>query len=256
VLARVLVVSADRAWTTFVAELLSRETYDVVECTLGGRALERTRTTGPNLVVLDLAIPDRHGLTLCSLLRAANSLPIIAAGDGTNEYQLERSLAAGADVFVPKHITDRELLARVRALLRRVPSTPAPSESQIVRVGGVELDRGARTLRVDGRLVIIARREFDVLELLMMRAGRVVSRSDLLDVMWGTRRDPHALSVHIHRLRAKLELFDTIRRIETVRGVGFRFVVEPDPSDDPIMLDLNTVDIDSDEAGDDPALVV
>jgi DNA-binding response OmpR family regulator len=233
-LGRVLFVSADSAWTTTVTDLLTREGYESVVCRLGARAVEQLLATAANLVLLDLAVPDRYGMTVCTLLRARSSTPILAVGDRRGERsdeQLVRALSAGADVFVSKGISNRELLARVRALFRRVPSTDRLADADVVRVGLLELDRDARVVRFAGLNIAMTRREFELLEALMTRPGRVVSRSDLLDSMWGARRDPHALNVHVRRLRAKLEAFDPVRRIETVRGVGFRFVVDTEEPD-------------------------
>jgi DNA-binding response OmpR family regulator len=232
-LGRVLFVSADSSWTTTVTDLLTREGYESVVCPFGARAVEHLLGSAPNLVLLDLALPDRHGMTVCTLLRTRSSTPILAVGDRgerSNE-QLVRALSAGADVFVSKGISNRELLARVRALIRRASSTVRLTDGDALRVGLLELDRAARVVRFAGRKIAMTRRELEVLEVLMMRPGSVVSRSDLLDSMWGARRDQHALNVHVRRLRAKLEAFDPVRRIETVRGVGFRFVVDAEEPD-------------------------
>jgi DNA-binding response OmpR family regulator len=225
-LGRVLFVSADSSWAATVTDLLALEGYETVVCPLGARAVEYLLATSPNMVLLDLALPDRYGMTVCTLLRTRSSTPILAVGERSDE-QLVRALSAGADVFVGKGISNRELLARVRALIRRAPSTVPPADGDVLRVGLLELDRAARRVRVAGRDVAMTRREFEVLEVLMTRAGSVVSRSDLLDSMWGARRDPHLLNLHVRRLRAKLEAVDPVRRIETVRGVGFRFVLDP-----------------------------
>jgi two-component system response regulator RegX3 len=233
-LGRVLFVSADSSWTTAVTDLLTREGYESVVCPLGARAVEQLLGTAPSMVLLDLALPDRYGMTVCTLLRTRSSTPILAVGDRESERsdeQLVRALSAGADAFVSKGISNRELLARVRALIRRASSTLRLTDGDVLRVGLLELDRVARVVRFAGRKIAMTRREFGLLEMLMMRPGSVVSRSDLLDSMWGARRDPHGLNVHVRRLRAKLEAFDPVRRIETVRGVGFRFVVDAEEPD-------------------------
>jgi two-component system response regulator MtrA len=230
----VLFVSADSSWTAAVIELLAREGYECVVCPLGALAVEQLLETSPNMVLLDLALPDRYGMTVCTLLRTRSSTPIVAVGDRAGERtdeQLVRALSAGADVFVTKGISSRELLARVRALIRRAAPTVWQGDNDVVRVGLLELDRAGRAVRLAGRSIQMTRREFELLEALVVRRGSAVSRNDLLDSMWGARRDPHALDVHVRRLRAKLEAVDPVRRIETVRGVGFRFIVdagEPD----------------------------
>jgi len=224
-LGRVLFVSADVSWTSAVADQLAREGYESAECRLGARAVEHLSATAPDLVVLDLALPDRFGMTVCSMLRARSSIPILAVGE-REEEQLVRALSAGADVFVPKKTSHRELLARIRALFRRARSTTRSTDEDIVRIGLLELDRVARVVRFTTQNVDVSRREYELLELLMTRPGRVVSRADLLDSMWGARRNSQSLNIQVRRLRAKLEAFDPVRRIQTVRGVGFRFAVD------------------------------
>jgi two-component system, OmpR family, response regulator RegX3 len=233
-LGRVLFISADSSWTAAVIELLTREGYECVVCPLGARAVEELLETSPNMVLLDLALPDRYGMTVCTLLRTRSSTPIVAVGDRVGERtdeQLVRALSAGADVFVTKGISSRELLARVRALIRRAAPTVSHGEKDVLRVGLLELDRAGQTVRLAGRRIAMTRREFELLEALVLRRGSAVSRSELLDSMWGARRDPHSLDVHVRRLRAKLEAVDPVRRIETVRGVGFRFIVDADEPD-------------------------
>jgi two-component system phosphate regulon response regulator PhoB len=230
-LGRILFVSADASWSATVSGLLSRDGYECVECRLGARSIEFLTATAPDMVVLDLALPDRYGITVCSLLRARSSIPILAVGEREDE-QLVRALSAGADAFVLKKTGYRELLARVRALFRRTRSTTRSSDGEVVRIGLLELDRAARVVRFTGRDIAMTRREFELLEVLMTRPGRVVSRADLLDSMWGPRRDAHSLNIHVRRLRAKLEAFDPVRRIQTVRGVGFRFAVDDADAED------------------------
>jgi two-component system phosphate regulon response regulator PhoB len=241
-LGRVLFVSADVAWTAAVSDMLEQDGYETVDCRLGARAVECLSETSPDMVVLDLALPDRYGITVCSLLRGRSSVPILAVGDRGDE-QLVRALSAGADVFVPKKTSHRELLARVRALFRRARSTTRSADGDVVRIGLLELDRAARVVRFTGRTIAMTRREYELLEVLMTRPGRVVSRTDLLDSMWGPRRDPHALNIHVRRLRAKLEAFDPVRRIQTVRGVGFRFVVDEAGAED--VPGIEEVDLDA-----------
>jgi two-component system response regulator RegX3 len=233
-LGRVLLISADSSWTAAVTELLEREGYESVVCSLGARAVEQLLETAPSMVLLDLALPDRYGMTVCTLLRTRSSSPIVAVGDRAGERadeQLVRALSAGADVFVSKGISSRELLARVRALIRRAAPNVWQADNDVLRVGSLELDRAARAVHLAGRQIAMTRREFELLEALVVRRGSAVSRSDLLDSMWGARRDPHALDVHVRRLRAKLEAIDPVRRIETVRGVGFRFIVDAEEAD-------------------------
>jgi DNA-binding response OmpR family regulator len=148
-------------------------------------------------------------------------------------------------------------------LFRRARSTIRSTDEDVVRIGLLELDRAARVVRFTGRNIAMSRREYELLEVLMMRPGRVVSRADLLDSMWGPRRDPHALNIHVRRLRAKLEAFDPVRRIETVRGVGFRFAIDEADAVDALVLDLRddlgdeqTGPIDSDEPDADSAVPV
>jgi len=245
-LGRVLFVSADVSWTTALSEVLVRDGYESVVCRLGAHALEVLGATAADMVLLDLALPDRYGMTVCSVIRSRSSIPILAVGDRGDE-QLVRALSAGADVFVSKQVSYRELLARVRALFRRARSSVRSTDGDVVRIGLLEMDRAARVVRFTGQSIAMTRREYELLEVLMTRPGCVVSRADLLDSMWGPRRDPHALNIHVRRLRAKLEAFDPVRRIETVRGVGFRYVVDEanaDIAEDAAVLDLRDVVVD------------
>jgi two-component system response regulator RegX3 len=223
---RVLIVSGDVGWLARVGDLFVLEDLVVSHCTSGANAIDELIRVLPDLVLLDLTLPDRYGPTVCSLLRAASTVPIMAVGAKADETDVISALAAGADAFALKGDRGRELLARCRALLRRVPPCRSRSTDE-VSAGPVRLVRAARQLFVYEHLIPTTRREFDIIEVLISHAGRIVGREELMTPSWGPKAQPSTLDVHIRRLRAKIEVHDPSRRIETVRGVGFRFVLTP-----------------------------
>jgi DNA-binding response OmpR family regulator len=230
----VLIVSGDVGWLARVGDLFELEGLSVSHCENGANAVDELARVQPDLVLLDLALPDRYGPTVCSLIRAASTVLIMAVGARAQEADVISALAAGADAFALKGERGRELVARCRALLRRVPP-PAGRPTESVSVGPVRLVRASRHLFVHEHLIATTRREFDIIEILISHAGRIVARDDLMSPMWGPKAQPSTLDVHIRRLRAKLEAYDPVRRIETVRGIGFRFALDPAPQATPII---------------------
>ncbi len=187
-----------------------------------------------DLVLLDLMLPDGDGLELCRRIRAQGGvnagLPIVmltAKGDPLDRVV---GLEIGADDYLPKPFEPRELLARIRAVLRR--RGDAPRESDVMRFGSLEIDRGARTVRVNGAARALTSHQFDLLVLLAERAGRVLSREQILDAMHGAATDPafdRSIDVHIARIRAAIEDDPrTPKRIVTVRGAGYVFARNQD----------------------------
>jgi two-component system, OmpR family, response regulator RegX3 len=193
----------------------------------GDQALPAWRHHRPDLVLLDLMLPGLGGTEICRRLRAESDVPIVMLTAKDTEVDRVVGLELGADDYVTKPFSTRELIARIRAVLRRGRS-PEPAEPlAAVEAGGVRVDRARHEVRVDGAAVEVPPKEFDLLELLVENAGLVVTRDRIIDEVWGLDYvgDTKTLDVHIRRLRARVETDPHApHRIQTVRGVGYRFV--------------------------------
>ncbi len=230
-MARVLVIDGDASLRAQLARSLTEAGHDV-ELAAGARAgLALARTSPPDLVLLEAALPDGDGIDVCAGLRAdtrGRRTPVLVVSERTAEDERVRAFEAGADDVVGKPFSTRELLLRVRALLRRRSTAPPP---ETLVVGPIELDRGARRVAVDGVRVELTRRELDVLLLLVERRGRVQSRSVLVADVWGGELDAdgdegRVVDSTIKRLRKKLGRAGEL--IVTVRGAGYRMATPED----------------------------
>jgi DNA-binding response OmpR family regulator len=223
---RILVIEDDPSILRGLKDNLGFEGYDVSAATDGEEGYRLQRVHKPDLIVLDLMLPRMSGLELCRRLRAEGvATPILMLTARSEESDRVTGLDLGADDYVTKPFSVRELMARVRALLRRThASTTLPSE---LRFGNVEVDFRRYVARRDGRPVDMTRKEFAVLRLLAGRAGKVITRDELLNEVWGYESYPVSRTVdnHIALLRSKLEA-DPAHPvyIRTVHGVGYRFV--------------------------------
>jgi phosphate regulon transcriptional regulator PhoB len=224
----VLVVEDEADIRNLIVHHLSRDGFRCRTAGSGPEALARVRAAAPDLVVLDLMLPEMNGLEVCRRLRAdagTATIPIIMLTAKADEVDRIVGLEMGADDYVAKPFSPKELVARVRAVLRRArPGETARS----LTVGGVSLDVARHAVTVGGVPVELTPKEFDLLHALLDAAGRVLSREHLLNRVWGYARadeiESRTVDVHIRRLRAKLGAEE--RRIATVKGVGYRF--EPD----------------------------
>ncbi len=212
----VLLAEDDAAIAEPLSRALQREGYGVVVAVDGVAALDRLRTGEVDLLLLDLGLPGVDGLEVCRRVRAEQpDLPVLMLTARTDEVDFVVGLDAGADDYVGKPFRLAELLARVRALLRRL-------NPDVVEVAGVRMELSGRRVLVDGREVGLANKEFELLRVLMLHAGQVVTREEILREVW---HDPDmktskTLDMHMSWLRRKI---GAERRIATVRGVGFRF---------------------------------
>jgi two-component system response regulator RegX3 len=215
----ILLVEDEESITTPLAEALERDGFHAAIAHTAGDALEQARARRPDLVLLDLMLPDGSGLDVCRELRSSSSVPIIILSARGEEADRVVGLELGADDYVVKPFSAREVIARIRAVLRR-SSAPAAPEAP-VEIGPVRLDPAKRSVALAGEPVELARKEFDLLALLMQEAGTVVSRERLIDEVWDVNwfGSTKTLDVHISALRKKLRP----ELIHTVRGVGFRF---------------------------------
>ena len=221
----VLVVDDEESYRQALASGLSREGFAVELAADGHEALRLFHRVHPDLVLLDVMLPDQSGVELCQRMRALAPIPIIMVTARDSEVDVVLGLELGASDYVAKPFRLRELVARMRAVLRRGSTTNAPRD-EIVQVGPVRLDTGRREVTVDGRPVDLSRKEFDLLALLMSHAGQVVTREWCIDRLWWDQElsDTRTLDTHVKRLRRKVEPDPAHpRHLVTVRGVGFRF---------------------------------
>jgi two-component system response regulator RegX3 len=224
----ILVVDDEQSYRDALSVALQREGFLVELAADGVEALERFEATKPALILLDVMLPRISGVDVCRQIRARSQVPIIMVTARNAEIDAVVGLEVGADDYVSKPFRLRELVARVRAALRRVPSLEEGRAEAVdsVEVGDVRVDVGRHEVFVRGALVALPLKEFELLELLLTNAGRVLTRDVLIDRIWGPNYygDTKTLDVHIKRLRAKVEE-DPARpnRIVTVRGVGYRY---------------------------------
>jgi DNA-binding response OmpR family regulator len=221
----VLVVDDEPIVREVVVKYLRREGFRTLEAGDGEAAKELVEAERPDLVVLDLMLPGTDGVSVCRWIRSQSSLPVIMLTARGEEADRIVGLELGADDYVTKPFSPRELAARVRTVLRR--SAPAPTPEQQLVFDGLVIDALTREVTLDGQEVRLTAREFDLLWFLASHPRHVFSREQLMDRVWGysAALDTGTVTVHIRRLREKLER-DASRpeRLETVWGVGYRFV--------------------------------
>jgi two-component system response regulator MprA len=222
---RVLVADDDRAIRESLARALELEGYEVTTASDGAAALALIREREPDVIVLDLMMPNVDGLTACRVLRSEHDrTPILMLTARTETSDRVAGLDAGADDYLPKPFDLDELLARLRALLRRArPDRPGEEPDDVLRVADLRLDVAARRAWRADREIELSKTEFDLLELLMRNAGIVLDHGTIYDRIWGYDFGPESknLAVYISYLRRKVESDDAPRLIQTVRGVGY-----------------------------------
>ena len=222
---RVLVVEDEESFSEALSYMLRKEGYEVAVADTGTGALEEFDRSGADLVLLDLMLPGLSGTEVCRQLRQRSNVPVIMLTAKDSEVDKVVGLELGADDYVTKPFSSRELVARIRAVLRRgsegdelVPGT--------IEAGPVRMDVERHVVTVDGRPAPMPLKEFDLLELLLRNAGRVLTRMQLIDRVWGSDYvgDTKTLDVHVKRLRAKVEPdHANPRYLVTVRGLGYKF---------------------------------
>jgi two-component system, OmpR family, response regulator RegX3 len=224
---RVLVVEDEESFSDALSYLLRREGYDVAVATSGPEAIALFERSGADLVLLDLMLPGLSGTEVCRAIRQRSVVPIIIVTARDAEVDKVVGLELGADDYVTKPFSSRELVARIRAVLRRGVDSD-DLISSVVEAGPVRMDVERHTVTVDGTGVTLPLKEFDLLELLLRNADRVLTRSQLIDRVWGSDYvgDTKTLDVHVKRLRAKIEADPANpKHLVTVRGLGYKFSV-------------------------------
>ena len=226
----ILVVEDEPSFVEALEIGLGREGFDVEVARDGIEALERFHAVAPDLVLLDVMLPRSSGIDVCRQIRAQSAVPIIMATAKSSEIDTVVGLEVGADDYVTKPYRLRELVARMRAVLRRAagePDVPVASGEALV-VGDVALDPERHEVTIRGEAVNLPLKEFELLALLLEHAGRVLTRDALIDRIWGHDYvgDTKTLDVHIKRLRAKVEVDPAHpQHITTIRGLGYKYAV-------------------------------
>jgi two-component system response regulator RegX3 len=223
---RVLLIEDEESFAEALEYQLAREGYDIERAVDGAVGLDRFKTAGADLVLLDLMLPGMSGEDVCKEIRKFSQVPIIMLTAKDAELNKVLGLELGADDYITKPFNAQELLARMKAVLRR-SYVEAVSSEGVLEAGGIRLDPDRAEVTVRGEGVHLPRKEFELLELLMENSGRVLSRDTLVDRVWGPEYfgDSRTLDVHIKRLRDKCELRPhDPQHIVTVRGLGYKFV--------------------------------
>jgi two-component system, OmpR family, response regulator RegX3 len=221
---RVLVVEDEESFSDALSYMLRREGYEVEVAATGPDALTAFDRAGADMVLLDMMLPGLSGTEVCRSLRAKSQVPIIIVTARDAEVDKVVGLELGADDYVTKPFSSRELVARIRAVLRR-GAEPEELMTSTVEAGPVRMDVERHVVSVDGTQTAMPLKEFDLLELLLRNAGRVLTRGQLIDRVWGADYvgDTKTLDVHVKRLRAKLEPDPAAPKyLLTVRGLGYK----------------------------------
>jgi two-component system, OmpR family, response regulator RegX3 len=223
---RVLVVEDEESFSDALSYMLGREGFDAVVARTGPEALAEFDRSGADIVLLDLMLPGLSGTEVCRTLRTRSNVPIIMLTAKDGEIDKVVGLELGADDYVTKPYSARELVARIRAVLRRRgDAAEAPPGDGVLEAGRVRMDVERHVVAVAGETVSLPLKEFDLLEYLLRNAGRVLTRGQLIDRVWGSDYvgDTKTLDVHVKRLRAKLEPDPgEPKYLVTVRGLGYK----------------------------------
>ncbi|HBV25126.1 MAG TPA: DNA-binding response regulator [Acidimicrobiaceae bacterium] len=226
----ILVVDDEPVFIEALTISLEREGFGVIAAADGPAALKAISEKDPDLILLDVMLPGMSGIDVCREIRKSSSVPVIMVTAKGEEIDAVVGLEVGADDYITKPYRLRELIARIRAILRRSENSPKEDEttsnSEVLVEGAVRLDLERHELSVDGELVSLALREFELLSYLMENSGRVVTRESLMQNVWGWDYigDTKTIDVHVKRLRSKIESDPSAPlRISTIRGVGYRY---------------------------------
>jgi two-component system response regulator RegX3 len=223
---RILVVEDEESFSDALGYMLRREGFEVALAATGPDGVAEFDRNGADLVLLDLMLPGLSGLEVCRALRQRSDVPVIMLTAKDAEVDKVVGLEIGADDYVTKPFSARELVARMRAVLRRRGAEPEDGGSSVLESGPVRMDVDRHVVSVDSESVAMPLKEFELLEFLLRNSGRVLTRGQLIDRIWGSDYvgDTKTLDVHVKRLRAKIEPSpSTPRYLLTVRGLGYKF---------------------------------
>lgn len=223
---KILIVEDESSFSEALAFLLGKEGFDVIVAEDGRAALTTFAREGADLILLDLMIPEISGVDVCRTIRTTSKVPIIMLTAKDAEIDKVVGLELGADDYVTKPYSSRELIARIKAVLRRgVSDADLNGDLEVISVGAIKLDTARHQASINGNPIALPLKEFELLEFLMRNSGRVLTRSQLIDRVWGGDYfgDTKTLDVHIKRLRSKVEL-DPANPvlIQTIRGLGYK----------------------------------
>jgi two-component system response regulator RegX3 len=224
-MSRILVVEDEETLAEAISFLLSKEGFEVEKAEDGPAAIAAFEKNGADLILLDLMLPGLSGTEVCRQIRTKSSVPIIMLTAKDSEIDKVVGLEIGADDYVTKPYSSRELIARIRAVLRRGEIGDATVVEGVLSVGPIRLDSDRHVISVNGEQVALPLKEFELLEFMMRNSGRVLTRMQLIDRVWGSDYvgDTKTLDVHIKRLRAKIEKDPANpEMIQTVRGMGYK----------------------------------
>ena len=224
--ARILVVDDDAALSEMIGIILASEDFEPVYCYDGSSAREVFRASDPDLILLDLMLPGMSGTEVCREIRRTSTVPVIMLTAKDDEFDKVLGLELGADDYVTKPYSSRELLARIKAVLRRGQDSAEAQEDAPLTAGHIMMDVERHVVQVHGQDVALPLKEFELLEMLLRNVDRVLTRGQLIDRVWGANYvgDTKTLDVHVKRLRAKIE--DDPKNpvhLVTVRGLGYKF---------------------------------
>jgi len=223
---KILVVEDEASFSDALSYVLTKEGYEVIVADTGDGAIKAFDKEGADLVLLDLMLPGLSGTEVCRQLRTRSQVPIIMLTAKDSEVDKVVGLELGADDYVTKPYSKAELVARIKAVLRRGSGGQEEDSNQLITAGSVEIDVESHKVKVNGEFVTFPLKEFELLEFLVRNSGRVLTRTQLIDRIWGSDYfgDTKTLDVHIKRLRAKIEK-DPANPvlILTIRGLGYKF---------------------------------
>lgn len=223
---RIMVVEDEEAIVRLISYNLIKEGFEVLASSDGLEALEKIRTEKPDLIILDIMLPGIDGYEICRQIRKEDiTIPVIMLSARNEELDKVLGLELGGDDYVTKPFSPRELIARVRALLRRVQRAEKTPDHEIISIEKLVIDLSSHEVKVDEQVVQLTPKEFELLEYLIRHKGRAVSRDLLLDRVWDYdfSGDTRIVDVHISRLREKIDLDPRNPYIQTVRGIGYKF---------------------------------
>lgn len=223
---KVMVVEDEESFRDALAFMLRKEGFEVVAADSGPAALDVFERSSVDLILLDLMLPGLSGTEVCRVIRQSSSVPIIMLTAKDSEIDKVVGLEIGADDYVTKPFSSRELVARIRAVLRRGSDADDAAATTVLQAGPVRMDVERHTVQINGQPAQLPLKEFDLLEYLLRNTGRVLTREQLIDRVWGSNYvgDTKTLDVHVKRLRSKIEPDPAVPRyLLTVRGLGYKY---------------------------------